>query len=147
MTPGRLDAEILRRHLIALDAAVSGLRRHTGQPVEALRDNLDEAWAVERGFQLCTQNCLDIATHISAAAGHDVADYVSAIDRLAEIGIVPAGFVRRFRDIAGFRNILVLGYLDVDLDRLHRMLQERLSDFVRFASLVQAYLGRIQDDG
>ena len=145
MTPGRPDAEILRRHLLALDAALAGLRRHAGRPIAALRDDLDEVWAVERGFQLCTQNCLDIATHVAAGTGHDVADYASAIDRLAETGVLPPQFARRFRAIAGFRNVLVHGYLEVDLDRLHTLLNEQLSDFVEFASHVQAYLGRMTE--
>ena len=146
MTPGRPDTEILRRHLLGLDAALAGLRRHAGRPVEALRDDLDEAWAVERGFQICTQNCLDIATHVAASTGHDVVDYASAIDRLADTGVLPPEFAKRFRAIAGFRNVLVHGYLDVDRNRLHALLNEQLSDFAEFASHVQAYLGRIHGD-
>jgi uncharacterized protein YutE (UPF0331/DUF86 family) len=112
-----------------------------GRAPEALAD-LDEAWAVERGLQLCVQNCLDVATHVAAAAGRDVPDYATAIDRLVELGVLPAEFGRRFRGIAGFRNVLIHGYLEIDPGLLHRMVNERLGDFERFAQSVEAHLAR-----
>lgn len=141
MSPGRLDAELVRRHLLALDAALSNLIRHQGKPREAL-NSLDEAWLVERGLQLCAQNALDTATHLAASAGRDAADYASALDVLAELEILPPDFHRRFRGMAGFRNILVHGYFSVDLDRVYRLLNEHLDDFSTFTAFVQAYLDR-----
>ena len=137
MTPGRPDAAVVRRHLIALDAAVERLRRHAGQPLSALEREPDERWAVERGFQLCAQNALDIATHLAASAGRDAPDYASAIDVLAELGILSADFARRFRGIAGFRNVLVHGYLGMDLTRLHAVLNAGLDDFAEFARRIE----------
>ncbi|MFZ5468995.1 MAG: type VII toxin-antitoxin system HepT family RNase toxin, partial [Myxococcota bacterium] len=84
--------------------------------------NLDESWAVLHGLQLCTQNALDIATHLCAALGRDAQDYRSAIDGLVALGVLPPEFGSRFRDVAGFRNILVHGYLEVDLRRVHTLL-------------------------
>jgi uncharacterized protein YutE (UPF0331/DUF86 family) len=140
VSPGQVDSALVRRHLLALDAAVQALRRHAGRPAEALRSDTDETWIVERGLQLCAQNCLDVATHLVASAGIDVPDYASAIERMEQIGALPAEFVRGFRGIAGFRNILVHGYLAVDLDLVHRLLNERLDDFIEFARHVERYL-------
>ena len=139
MSPGRLDSEIVRRHLLALDGALTHLRKHAGRPRAAL-DSLDEAWLVERGLLLCAQNALDVATHLAASAGRDAPDYASAIDALAELGVLPRDFCSRFRGVAGFRNVLVHGYLSVDLDRVHRLINEHLDDFATFAGLVQSYL-------
>ncbi len=139
MSPGQADPTLIRRHLAALDAAVQQLRRHAGRPAEALKD-LDEAWAIERGLQICVQNCLDIATHLAAAAGRDVPDYATAIDRLEELGVLPGDFARRFRGIAGFRNILVHGYLAVDPGVVHGILNVRLEDFSTFARHVESHL-------
>lgn len=138
MSPGRFDGELVRRHLMALDEALTNLRKHQGRPRRALEDP-DEAWTVERGLQLCAQNALDIATHLSAASGRDAADYASAIDHLATLGVLPADFAKRFRAIAGFRNVLVHGYLSVDLDRIHGLLNDRLDDFVEFARFVAEF--------
>lgn len=127
---------------MALDGALKQLRSHVGEPIEALEQNVDKLWAVERGLQLCAQNCIDIATHLVASAGSDVADYASAIDTLGSIGVVPPTFAAQFRAIAGFRNVLVHSYLAVDLDRVHNVLNERLDDFVEFARHIESYLSR-----
>lgn len=140
MTRGRPDAAIVRRHLAALDRAVETLRGHAGRPVDALRSDQGERWLVEHGLQLCAQNALDVASHLAASAGHDVPDYASAIDRIRDLGILTPEFAARFRSVAGFRNVVVHAYLDVDVDLVHALLNERLDDFVEFARSVEAYL-------
>jgi uncharacterized protein YutE (UPF0331/DUF86 family) len=142
VSPGQLDPAVVRRHLLALDEAVQRLRRHAGRPPGLLETDADERWTVERGLQLCAQNALDIATHLAASAGRDAPDYASAIDVLGELGILPTEFAVRFRAIAGFRNVLVHGYLAVDVARLHRLLNSGLDDFVEFGRLVQTHLQR-----
>ena len=140
MSPGALDAALVRRHLLALDRALQQLRRHAGRRLD--RGDLDEVWAVERGLQVCIQNCLDVATHLAAAAGRDVPDYATAIDRLAELGVVSADFAGRFRAIAGFRNVLVHGYLEVDLGVVEGVLAGHLDDFRSFALDVERHLAQ-----
>ena len=140
MTPGEFDAAVVRRHLFAIDESLQVLRRHQGKPAEALAHDREERWVVERGLQLCAQNALDVATHLAASAGQDVTDYGAAIDRLAELGILPRPFAARFRAVAGFRNVIVHGYLDVELDTVHRLLNDRLEDFAEFARHVSAYI-------
>ena len=142
MTGGRVDPAIVRRHLFALDAAVQNLRKHRGKTVESLRTDRDTLWSVERGLQLCAQNVLDIATHLAAAAGHDAPDYAAALDELGRMGVLPAEFLSRFRGIAGFRNVLVHAYLEVDPARVHELLNERLDDFVQFSQYVETHLAR-----
>jgi hypothetical protein len=48
MTPGRLDAAVIRRHLLAIDEALQVLRRHQGKPVATLAFDHEERWVVER---------------------------------------------------------------------------------------------------
>jgi uncharacterized protein YutE (UPF0331/DUF86 family) len=140
MTPGRIDTAVVRRHLLALDEALQILRSHQGRSVDELASDPEERWIVERGLQLCAQNALDVATHIAASTGRDVPDYVTAIDRLAEMGVLPREFAARFRGVAGFRNVVVHGYLDIDVALLHRLLNHHLEDFSTFAQRVGSYL-------
>jgi uncharacterized protein YutE (UPF0331/DUF86 family) len=142
MSPGAVDPALVRRHLLALDSAMQRLRPHAGKPLAALASDPDVVWAVERGLQLCAQNVLDIATHLAVSHGQDTPDYTAAIDALQRIGVLPAEFTARFRGIAGFRNVLVHGYLDVDLTRVHSLLNEHLDDFAEFAHHVDAFLSR-----
>lgn len=140
MSPGQLDPSVIRRHLLALDEALQTLRKHQGRSLEELRSDREERWVVERGLQLCVQNVLDVATHLVASAGRDVPDYASAIDQLAELEILPRDFASEFRAVAGFPNVIVHGYLDVDVEIVRRLLNERLDDFAEFAAKVNRYL-------
>ncbi len=142
MTLGQPDPEVVRRHLAALREVLANLRRHAGRSAQDLRANPDLRWAVERGLQLCIQNALDIATHLAAGSGLDASDYATAIDRLAELSVLPAEFAARLRPIAGFRNVLVHGYLQVDLSVVEEVLKNKLDELEEFARRVEAYLAR-----
>ncbi|MGH7348111.1 MAG: type VII toxin-antitoxin system HepT family RNase toxin [Candidatus Rokuibacteriota bacterium] len=142
MSPGQADPAVVRRHLLALDAAVQRLRRHAGGPLSALAADSDVQWVAERGLQLCAENAVDVATHLAASAGRDTPDYASAIDLLGELGILPTEFARRFRGVAGFRNVLVHGYLRVELERVHELRSSGLDDFVEFAGHIERFLQR-----
>jgi len=110
--------------------------------IEELWAKQEERWIVERGLQLCAQNALDVATHLVASAGRDAVDYTAAIDHLAEMGVLPHDFTARFRGVAGFRNVVVHAYLEVDVPLLHRLLNNHLEDFAVFAQHIENYLAR-----
>lgn len=139
MTAGAVDLEVVRRHLTALDGAVAHLGHHQGQALSRLESDQDARWAVERGLLLCAQNALDVASHLCAARGVDVQDYASAVDGLARLGVLDRAFAARFRGIAGFRNVLVHAYLVVDVERLHRFLNQHLSDFATFSDALRQH--------
>ena len=139
MTPGRPDRRAVERRLIALRRAVSVLRRHAGCTPQELRDDIDRRWAIEHGLQLSAQSALDVATHLASALGFDPMTYGTAIDCLVEANVLPPSFGERFRRIAGFRNVLVHGYLDVDLDLIAEILSEQLDDFEEFAGHVERW--------
>ena len=142
MTLGESDPEVVRRHLAGLREALVNLRRHAGRSAQELHANADLRWAVERGLQLCIQNALDIATHLAAGSGLDAPDYATAIDRLAELSVLSPEFASRLRPIAGFRNVLVHGYLLVDLNVVEEVLKTKLDELEEFARKVEAYLAR-----
>ncbi len=140
MTRGRADPEVLRRHLAALRQALRHLAPYAGRGAAELRSDTALRWAIERGLQLSAQNVLDIATHLAAASGVDAPDYASAIEGLATLGVVSPEFAARLRPLAGFRNVLVHGYLELDLAIVERVLKEELATLESFAAQVEAYL-------
>ena len=140
MAPGQIDEQVLQRHLIALKQTVVSLRRYSSETAASLAADRDRRWAVERGLHLAAQSALDIAGHFNSALGEDPATYAASIDGLVHAGILPAPFGEQFRRIAGFRNVLVHGYLEVDLNVLTSVLRNQLSDFDRFAEFVDQWL-------
>jgi uncharacterized protein YutE (UPF0331/DUF86 family) len=126
--------------LLALDEVLSHLAGHAGRPASLLRTSVDERWTVERGLLLCTQHVLDLATHIAASAGRDAPDYRTAIDELGRLDVISADLAARLLPLAGFRNALVHGYLAIDVDRIHGVLNDHLDDVREFARQLDAYV-------
>jgi uncharacterized protein YutE (UPF0331/DUF86 family) len=62
------------------------------------------------------------------------------IEILGERGILDRKFAAKFAPAAGFRNILVHRYGEIDLDELHSHLRHDTKDFDAFARQVAAYL-------
>jgi uncharacterized protein YutE (UPF0331/DUF86 family) len=97
---------------------------------------------VERNLEVAAQCCIDISHRIIALEqALKPRDYYEAILRLGELGVLPADFARRLAPIAGFRNILVHEYLQVDWDEVFDHLQH-LDDLERFATLVAQWLAQ-----
>lgn len=140
MTSGTPDAQLLRRHLLALDAALTRLTRHASITKNAYLADPELQWAVERGLVICAQNGLDIAAHITASAGIDSGDYASSIDGLAPLGVLPAAFASQLRPLAEFRNVLVHAYLTVDPLQVHQVLTQRIPELRAFAAHIEHYL-------
>ena len=66
-------------------------------------------------------------------------DYYQAIERLGENGIVPRDFAEGLAPIAGFRNILVHQYLEVDQEELYQYLQN-LEQLYQFLEHIKEWL-------
>ena len=95
---------------------------------------------VERNLEIAAQCCIDIAHRIISLEGaRKPADYYDAIVQLGELGVLMPDFAGRLAPLAGFRNILVHEYLQVDWDVVYRNLN-RLDDLEQFAELVRMWL-------
>ena len=64
---------------------------------------------------------------------------LEAILRLGELGVLPPDFATHLAPLAGFRNILVHEYLEIDWQEVYRNLQQ-MGDLAQFASMVREWL-------
>ena len=97
--------------------------------------------AIERNFQLAIESAIDIGEMIISKEGFErPSDYRSVILVLGNHEILPKEFAEEFSFAAGFRNILVHMYEEVDLDILHSFLTEKLGDFDKFARYIAEYV-------
>ena len=96
----------------------------------------------ERNLEVAAQCVLDISHRlISLAGGQRPRDYYEAILRLGELAVLPPDFATHLAPLAGFRNILVHEYLEVDWQEVYRNLQQT-SDLSKIAELVRQWLRR-----
>lgn len=141
MTGAHVDRAVMERRLAHLLESVDVLKEYQGLSLEELSASPKVYWAVQHGLQLCVQSVLDIASHLVATLGGPIGEeYRSHVLALGTLGILPQPFADRIAAMAGFRNVLVHEYIDVDLAEVRRVLTQNLGDFEEFASHIHAYL-------
>ena len=95
---------------------------------------------MEHGLQISIQIVLDGNQLLAQRGENSLDDYIYVIIRLGNAGFLPKQFAQRIKPMAGFRNILVREYTEIDLRGVYRVLQENLSDFEIFGKYIEAYL-------
>ncbi len=138
-----VDVETVTALLRALDQYVDELEKYRALSYEEFAAKTQHYWAVEHGLQLAIQSLLDVGNHILAAeTARQVEEYRDIIVALGEEGILPPAFASRILGMAGFRNVLVHRYRQVNLREVYDHLQNDLDDFRRFARYVTEWLSR-----
>lgn len=135
-----IKTEVLRRKLLDIEQAVARLRAWFPITVEGLEQNLMLQWAVERGLQVAAESLFDAGNHLLAGEFRETVDEYRAIPpRLAAHGVIGQDTARRLIGLAGFRNLLVHDYAEVDLRKVHAVLG-RLDDLEAFVGDVERWL-------
>ena len=95
---------------------------------------------IERNLEVAAQAVIDIANRIiSIELLEKPRDYYEAIIRLGEAEIVPLDFAQKLAPIAGFRNILVHDYMDINWDEVYNNLQQ-LDDLSQFMNHIRKWM-------
>lgn len=137
-----VDPHVVEQKLHDLNRYLKHLEKYRGTTPQELDDNLDLAWVIEHGLQLCIQIVLDIGSHILAEEGIVVDEYGDVFSELAKLKVLPAEFARDISGMAGFCNILVHEYARVNKAKVAEVLNRRLGDFRKFAQYIIQYLDR-----
>lgn len=120
---------------------VGYLKKYRGITVEELEQNYEKRGAIERFFQLSTEAVVDIANLLNSEYRFRPAeDARESILILGEEGVLPKEFAKEFSGVAGFRNILVHDYLEIDYQKVADDLNNHLGDFEKYAKAVAKYL-------
>ncbi len=108
---------------------------------EELEGDYELRSAIERNFQLAIESTLDMGEILISVEGFEKPeDYKSVILILGKHAILPKDFAEEFALAAGFRNVLVHMYEEVDTGILHDFLHNRLDDFDTFAKFMVEYV-------
>jgi len=128
-----VDAEIFSRRLDALDGYLQRLRS-LGEASEA--EYLAEPGIHDlaaRYLHLAVEAVIDLANHWIAERELRTPDSnKDSFTVLEEAGEIDHLLAERLRGWAGFRNVLVHEYVDIDHRVAYRALKEELTDLVQF---------------
>jgi uncharacterized protein YutE (UPF0331/DUF86 family) len=133
------NLEIVAKKLAFVEQCIADLRTKA-KPEQFGHDLLQRRFA-EHTLQLAIQAALDVASHIvSDERLGEPKTNAELFAALTRAGLVPQELGIPLAKMAGFRNVLVHAYVEVDVALLAQVVRERLEDLERFVSAVRAHL-------
>ena len=124
-----------------LDEYVSDLKDLQNIDFQEYEENKILRRAVERTLHLSVEACLDIGQHIIAQEGYRTPkDNRDTFHVLNEENIISDSLLTKVNNMAGFRNLIVHDYAQIDNKTVHEILQQHLQDFDAFAQAVFLYI-------
>jgi uncharacterized protein YutE (UPF0331/DUF86 family) len=131
------DPALVAKKLALIETCLSDLQR-LARP-EAIDTDVRERRFVEHTLQMAIRAALDVASHIvSDRRLGEPRTNRELFDLLQRGGWIDHVLTAALRNMAGFRNVLVHGYDDVDLRVVHDVLDTHLVDLTAFISAVRA---------
>ena len=131
------DPELLAKKLTFIETCVAELRR-LADP-ESISTDIREERCVEHTLQLAIQAALDVASHIvSDERLGEPRTNRELFELLGRNGWLEESQAALLSDMAGFRNILVHGYGEVDLTVVRDVLENHLDDLLAYVEIVRA---------
>jgi uncharacterized protein YutE (UPF0331/DUF86 family) len=133
------DQALVEKRLAVIDTCLADLHRLANP--DALETDVREQRFVEHTLQVAIQAALDVASHIVSDRRLGEPQTNRELFALLERDAwVPADLRGRLAQMAGFRNVLVHGYDEVDLAVLRDVLTSRVGDLATFAAHVRRRL-------
>ena len=130
------DTALIEKKLALVETCVRELRE-LARP-EAIEEDVREARFIEHTLQMAIQAALDAAAHIVSARRLGEPETNRALfDLLRRADLIPAEVAEPLYAMAGFRNVLVHGYQEVDPAIVRDIVEHRLGDLLAFVEAVR----------
>ena len=128
-------------HLRELSESLEDWRRYQDISIEELRMDRDKRNMVLHALLISTQSAIDIATYIIAENGlRKPSTYRETFEILEEQRMIPEDLANDLSDLAGFRNVLVHIYWELDMNVIYGILQNDLRVLMEFKKIVKELL-------
>ena len=139
------DADLVRKRLAFIETCLRELTE-LAEPGRIEHD-VRERRFVEHTLQIAIQAALDVASHIVASERlGEPSSNQALFELLAHAGWVPPSLALELRKMAGFRNVLVHGYLAVDPAIVCDVLEQRLENIEAFVGSIRRKLDEVSPE-
>jgi uncharacterized protein YutE (UPF0331/DUF86 family) len=133
------DSDLIAKKLAQVETCVAELRA-LARLDELARDVKEERF-VEHTLQIAIQAALDVASHIvSDERLGEPRTNRELFGFLERPGILSRDLAEVLEEAAGFRNVLVHGYDDVDVGIVRDVVEHRLDDLLAFVASVRRWM-------
>lgn len=128
-------------HLRELSEALKDWKRYQSISIEELKMDRDKRNMVLHAMLIGIQATIDIATHIIAEKDlRKPSTYRETFEILGKERMISEELANELSDLAGFRNVLVHVYWELELDEIYSILQNDLKVLEKFKKVVRELL-------
>jgi uncharacterized protein YutE (UPF0331/DUF86 family) len=136
-----IDRAAISEKIEKLKGYLALLKEYRKSSLKELKEDLKLQGAVRCYLQLSIECVIDIGEIIISGLRLPRPEEArEVIEILGKNEIIPLSFSEDFASVAGFRNILVHEYADVDLNKVYDHLQNDLQDFDFYAKCITQYI-------
>lgn len=133
----KLNVNSIRQRLQKLELYINELEKQQPITLQTFRSDFTRQLAVERAFQAAIEGCTDIAAHIVSVYQLGTPQESRDVFRfLVEAGYLTLPFGEAMMALVGFRNRIVHLYWNLDVERLHKYLQEDVGLLCQFRDFI-----------
>lgn len=128
-------------HMRELEEALKDWERYQRIPEEQFLQDRDTQNMVHHAMLLSIQSALDIATDVIAEGRlRKPFTYRETFEVLAGEGIISDSLAEELANLAGFRNVLVHIYWNLDLKKVYAILQHDLAILQEFSLIMKEHI-------
>lgn len=136
----RIDAAVVDARVHELARRLGRLKSRRPSSLKALVADEDLQDILARNLEVAIQTCCDIAFHLCAAHGVLPASAGEAFAELGRRRLIESALAERLQRAAGFRNVLVHEYTEIDWKIVMQVLRSGTRDLAAFGKAVLALL-------
>jgi len=134
-----VDQDLILKKLAFIETCVQDLRSNSNP--QLISSDVREERFIVHTLQLAIQSALDIASHIVSDNRYGEPNTNRELfDLLERNQWLPNDLTEKMRNMAGFRNIVVHGYENLDLTIVQDIVENRLDDLLNFVASIRSNL-------
>lgn len=128
-----VNSLVLSKKISHVRHGISRVKAKSPLDLSTLKTDLDVQDIILHNLRLAVQGCIDIGAHVIADQGWGVAGSINeTFYILRDRGVISIDLMEKMVSMAGFRNILVHEYEDVNLEIVHNIVEHHLKDIEAF---------------
>ena len=133
---------VLESKLESLRRCIARIETRLPDSPATLSADADAQDIITLNLTRAVQLCVDVGAHLTSAANAAAPRTMGeTFDQLAAQGVISATLAQQMKAAVGFRNIAIHNYQAIDWRIVHRISQERLTDFSEFARAIAKAAG------
>ena len=140
-----IDKYLTEKKLLKIEGFLREIEREDA-PVDytAFSKNIVFKRFIERNIELAIEQMIDVCKHFVSGLDLQAPEtYAQCFEVLGESGVIHHDDVKIFKSMAGYRNMIIHGYDDVDDAITYGIYKKRLKDFRIFIQTIRKYIKKI----